>query len=99
MEPSAESQGLSKLLAKFIEDSDTKDSIAEAVKFFVLQLKEEAKRHNAEHENCGGDCVGSHVMKILRAAQNMKDPMYEEMDMAMRLQIKQGVTSAIYMVK
>lgn len=106
MEPSEESLALSKLLAKFIEDSDKEGSIAETVKNFVLSLKDEARHHNegaCEYAERGADCdkgcIGAHVMKILHAAQNMRDPMYEEMDMAMRLQIKTGVNSAIHMVK
>jgi hypothetical protein len=109
MELSQESLALSSLLAKFLEDADKKGSVAEAVKNAVLQLKEEAQHHNTHCElndkgECVNDgqtfvCIGSHVMKILKAAQNMNDPLYSEMDMLQRMQIKQGATTAIHMVK
>lgn len=115
-EPSKSAQELSKLLAKFLEDADKPNTIAEAVKDFVLALKEEAEEHNAMADSnernshaaepaidsvgtSRNDCIGWHVMRILKRATNKSDPLFEDMDMITRMQIQTGATTAMHMVK
>lgn len=46
-----------------------------------------------------GLCAGGQVMRILDLARNRSDPMFEGMDMVTKLQIMQGASAALHMVK
>lgn len=87
-----------------MEHADTAGSVAEAVKYFVLDLKRLAEVHNQKLCFCDDPktpfkCVGFHVMMVLESAKRRADPLYEGMDIIEREQIVQGVLSAIHMVK
>lgn len=96
-----------------MEDADKSGTVANVVKDFVLQLKDEAMHHNLAASGNSGQtcdcqpkveggkpflCIGAHVMRILNAAKSRQDPLYGDMDMMEREQIVQAAIAATHMV-
>lgn len=83
--PSTESLALNDLLGKLVKDFDVPNTVSCAVKDFAMQLKVEAQNKTE---------VGKLVLKILEAAENKSDPLFDGMDMLERMQIMQGAHTA-----